>query len=106
MNRGDVLLARFPHPSGGRGKKRPVVVVQADGYNQTLRTLVVAQITKNLNMAIDFGDGEMAAIFVRLPLRRFLFWSAWRFLARQAQVGTVHNPYTGRAGYAYRYGRR
>jgi hypothetical protein len=27
MNRCDVLLARFPHPSGGRGKKRPVVVV-------------------------------------------------------------------------------
>ena len=35
MNRGDVLLVRFPHPSGGRGKKRPVVVVQADTYNKT-----------------------------------------------------------------------
>jgi mRNA interferase MazF len=53
MNRGGVLLARFPHPSGGRGKKRPVVVVQADGYNQALRTLVVAEVTKNLNMAND-----------------------------------------------------
>ncbi|HKI38169.1 MAG TPA: type II toxin-antitoxin system PemK/MazF family toxin, partial [Gemmataceae bacterium] len=53
MNRGDVLLARFPHPSGGRGKKRPVVVVQADAYNQALRTLVVAEVTKNLNMATD-----------------------------------------------------
>jgi mRNA interferase MazF len=53
MNRGDVLLARFPHPSGGRGKKRPVVVVQGDAYNQTLRTLIVAQITKNLQMAND-----------------------------------------------------
>jgi mRNA interferase MazF len=53
MNRGDVLLARFPHPSGGRGKKRPVVVVQADGYNQSLRTVVVAEITKNLAMAND-----------------------------------------------------
>ena len=30
MNCGHVLLARFPHPSGGRGKKRPVVVVQAE----------------------------------------------------------------------------
>ncbi len=45
MNRGDVLLVRFPHPSGGRGKKRPVVVVQADTYNKTLRTLVVAEVT-------------------------------------------------------------
>src|SRR5258708_6927199 len=53
MNRGDVLLARFPHPSGGRGKKRPVVVVQADAYTQTLRTLVVAEVTKNLDMATD-----------------------------------------------------
>ena len=53
MNRGDVLLARFPHPSGGRGKKRPVVVVQADAYNQGLRTLVVAEVTKNLDMAND-----------------------------------------------------
>jgi mRNA-degrading endonuclease toxin of MazEF toxin-antitoxin module len=53
MNRGDVLLARFPHPSGGRGKKRPVVVVQANAYNQALRTLVVAEVTTNLNMAHD-----------------------------------------------------
>ncbi len=53
MNRGDVLLARFPHPSGGRGKKRPVVVVQADGYNRNLRSLVVAEVTKNLSMAND-----------------------------------------------------
>jgi mRNA-degrading endonuclease toxin of MazEF toxin-antitoxin module len=41
MNRGDVLLARFPHPSGGRGKKRPVVVVQADTYNQRWAPLTV-----------------------------------------------------------------
>ena len=53
MNRGDVLLARFPHSSGGRGRKRPVVVVQADAYNQTLRTLVVAEVTKNRQMAND-----------------------------------------------------
>ena len=39
MNRGDVLLARFPHPLGGRGKKRPVVVVQSDAYRTALRTL-------------------------------------------------------------------
>src|SRR5258707_12064539 len=53
MKRGDVLLARFPHPSGGRGKKRPVVVVQADVYNQTLRTVIVAEVTKNLQMMSD-----------------------------------------------------
>ena len=53
MNRGDIVLVRFPHPSGARGKKRPAVVVQADGYNQALRTVVVAEITKNLAMAND-----------------------------------------------------
>ncbi|HXD88485.1 MAG TPA: type II toxin-antitoxin system PemK/MazF family toxin [Urbifossiella sp.] len=53
MNRGDVFLARFPHPSGGRGKKRPVVVVKADSYLQNLRTVIVAEITKNLSMAND-----------------------------------------------------
>jgi len=51
MNRSDVVLARFLYPSGGRGKKRPVVVVQADACNQALRTLVLAEVTKNLNMA-------------------------------------------------------
>ena len=53
MNRGDIILVRFPHPSGIRGKKRPAVVVQADAYNQTTRTIVVAEVTKNLTMASD-----------------------------------------------------
>lgn len=53
MNRGDVVLARFPHTSGGRGKKRPVVVVQADVYNQAIRSVVVVQVTKNLSLAND-----------------------------------------------------
>jgi mRNA interferase MazF len=53
MNRGDVILVRFPHPSGGRGKKRPAVVVQSDVYNAKLRTLVVAEVTSNLSLAAD-----------------------------------------------------
>ena len=53
MNRGDVVLVRFPHPSGLRGKKRPTVVVQADGYAGALKTVVVAEVTKNLTMAQD-----------------------------------------------------
>ena len=46
--RGDVYLARFPHASGARGKKRPVVVVQADAYNRRLRHAAVVQLTTNL----------------------------------------------------------
>jgi mRNA interferase MazF len=53
IQRGDVLKARFPHASGDRGKKRPVVVVQADVYNQRLRHAVVAQLTTNLDEKDD-----------------------------------------------------
>lgn len=53
MNRGDVILVRFPHPSGLRGKKRPAVVVQSDAYVGKLDTLIVAEVTKNLTMAND-----------------------------------------------------
>src|SRR5947209_15142079 len=53
MNRGDVILVRFPHPSGLRGKKRPAVIVQSDAYAGVVSTLVVAEVTKNLTMAND-----------------------------------------------------
>lgn len=53
MNRGDVILVRFPHPSGLRGKKRPAVIVQSDAYASAVRTLVVAEVTKNLTMSQD-----------------------------------------------------
>jgi mRNA-degrading endonuclease toxin of MazEF toxin-antitoxin module len=59
MNRGDVILVRFPHPSGLRGKKRPAVIVQSDAYAGTLSTLVVAEVTKNLTMA-----GDPACLFI------------------------------------------
>jgi mRNA interferase MazF len=48
IKRGDVINARFPHAAGTRGKKRPVVVVQADAYNNRLRHAVVGQLTTNL----------------------------------------------------------
>src|SRR5271155_601624 len=53
MKRGDVVLVRFPHPSGQRGKKRPAVVVQSDTYATTVSTVVVAEVTKNLTMKDD-----------------------------------------------------
>jgi len=53
MKRGDVVLVRFPHPSGQRGKKRPAVVVQSDAYAGTVRTVVVAEVTKNLTIKND-----------------------------------------------------
>ena len=53
MKRGDVVLVRFPHPSGLRGKKRPAVIIQSDAYSGKIRSLVVAEVTKNLSMASD-----------------------------------------------------
>jgi mRNA-degrading endonuclease toxin of MazEF toxin-antitoxin module len=53
LNRGDVVMARFPHAGGTRGKKRPVVVVQADAYNTKVRHAIVAEVTTNLAAAND-----------------------------------------------------
>src|SRR2546430_751338 len=59
MKRGDVILVRFPHPSGQRGKKRPALVVQSDAYASTVSTVVVAEVTKNLTM-----KGDPACLFI------------------------------------------
>src|SRR5438046_9498597 len=59
MKRGDVIVVRFPHPSGLRGKKRPAVVVQSDAYAGAVGTLVVAEVTTNLTMA-----GDPACLFL------------------------------------------
>jgi mRNA interferase MazF len=59
MKRGDVVLVRFPHPSGQRGKKRPAVVIQSDAYASVVNTVVVAEVTKNLAM-----KGDPACLFI------------------------------------------
>ena len=53
LKRGDIVLARFPHAAGGRGEKRPVLVVQSDSYNAQVRHVIVAEITTNLSAATD-----------------------------------------------------
>ena len=72
MNRGDVILVRFPHPSGVRGKKRPAVIVQSDVYAGAVGTLVVAEVTKNLTMA---SDPACLFIDVTRPTARRRAWS-------------------------------
>jgi mRNA-degrading endonuclease toxin of MazEF toxin-antitoxin module len=59
VNRGDVVMTRFPHASGVRGKKRPALVVQADSYNAKVGHVLVAEITRNLAPA-----GDPAFVFV------------------------------------------
>ena len=53
LARGDVVMTRFPHAAGARGKKRPVVVIQSDVYNAKARHALVAEITTNLAAAGD-----------------------------------------------------
>ena len=51
LARGDIVMTRFPHAGGNRGKKRPAVVIQADVFNINLKHFIVAEITKNLAAA-------------------------------------------------------
>ncbi|MCI0461621.1 MAG: type II toxin-antitoxin system PemK/MazF family toxin [Gemmataceae bacterium] len=53
LQRGDIAMARFPHAGGTRGKKRPVLVVQADVYNVKVNHAIVAELTTNLAAAKD-----------------------------------------------------
>ncbi len=93
VSRGEVLKARFPHGAGGRGKKRPVVVVQAEFYKQRLRSAVVAQVTNNEvsgyrageQDAARFGDSAFAGL-QRREIRRPLDHGGSR--RRNGQVGT------------------
>lgn len=50
---GEIVLAFFPHASGGVAKKRPVLIVQSDHYNVRMANRLVAEITGNLAHSAD-----------------------------------------------------
>ena len=89
MKRGDVVLVRFPHPSGQRGKKRPAVVAQSETYATTVNTIVVAETTKNLTMKNDPACLFIAAIVAALVgvAQLFLGHKQWRtiYYSRRGQ---------------------
>lgn len=49
--RGDVILVRFPNSDQATYKKRPALVVQADGLNTGLSQKIIALITSNTQRA-------------------------------------------------------
>jgi mRNA interferase MazF len=53
MKRGEIHLAAIPHTDGSPPKQRPVLIVQADYYNQRIQNVLVATITSNLNRRND-----------------------------------------------------
>jgi mRNA interferase MazF len=58
VQRGEVWWADLPEPRGSEpGFPRPVLVVQADAFNQSrIRTVIVAAITSNLALASAPGN--------------------------------------------------
>ena len=51
MQRGEVVLVRFPFSSGAGGKVRPALVVQNDTNNRRLNSTIVAMITSNTQLS-------------------------------------------------------
>ena len=51
MNRGDVVVVKFPFVDGRRGKNRPAVIVQNDRENRKLANTIVAMISGNVRHA-------------------------------------------------------
>ena len=68
IEHGDVLKTRFPHGSGGRGKKRPVVVVRPTSTTRSLRHAVLTQVSTNLD---DKDDPAYLFIEVAKPGTRY-----------------------------------
>ncbi len=58
MHRGEIWWASLPRPTGsGPGYRRPVLVVQANEFNDSrIQTVVVAAITSNARLAAAPGN--------------------------------------------------
>ena len=67
--RGDIFWADLGEPNGSRPAKiRPVLVIQADAYNQTrLATVIVAALTSNTTRAALPGNTFLSAVSTGLP---------------------------------------
>src|ERR1043166_24219 len=64
MRRGEIWWASLPEPSrAGPGFRRPLLIISADSFNQSLiNTVTAAVITSNLRLADAPGN-------VRIPIR-------------------------------------
>lgn len=58
MRRGEIWWASLPGPRGsGPGKRRPVLIVQSDAFNESrIQTVIAAVITSNLELAAAPGN--------------------------------------------------
>ncbi len=69
ISQGDVWWADLGEPAGSEsGVRRPVVVVQGDGFNRSaLRTVVAVPLTSNLRWAAAPGNVRLTARATGLP---------------------------------------
>ncbi len=69
MRRGEIWWASLPAPSGsGPGKRRPVVIIQSDTFNESrIQTVIVAIITSNLRLAAAPGNVQLSRRQSALP---------------------------------------
>lgn len=69
ISQGDVWWADLGEPVGSEpGFRRPVIVVQGDGFNRsTLRTVVAVPLTSNLRWAAAPGNVRLTARATGLP---------------------------------------
>ena len=63
MKRGELWWASLPAPAGsGPGYRRPVVIVQANAFNQSrIATVIVAAVTSNLALAEAPGNVRLGS---------------------------------------------
>ena len=69
MQRGEMWWASLPEPSGsGPGYRRPVLIVQADEFNQSkISTVIVVVVTSNLSLALAPGNVHLSPRSSGLP---------------------------------------
>lgn len=71
MRRGEIWWADFGRPAGSEpGYRRPVLIVQADPFNQSaISTVIVVPLTKNLDLAAAPGNVALSPRHTGLRLR-------------------------------------
>jgi mRNA interferase MazF len=69
MRRGEIWWASMPEPVGSEpGYRRPVVIVQADSFNQSrIRTVVTVALMSNLGLAEAPGNVLLSSRQTGLP---------------------------------------
>ncbi len=69
IRRGEIFWAELPCPRGSEpGYRRPVLVLQADAFNQSrISTVIVAAITSNLALAQAPGNVRLSPRESQLP---------------------------------------